>query len=84
MTTLAEACGPEPHWGMPALTITVIGALSAQSGDVRWALKVEKPKTTASGRKGKSTVILNLVDDVETSVPQLLRNLADVWELELP
>ena len=84
---LSAACGPLPSGGEFAsdsyqgnLRITVQGGLSFTSG-MRWVLAVEKPTVTASGRKGKPKKVVNLVGDADETVPDLLRQLADMWEI---
>ena len=83
MTTLAAECG-DVGWRDNILMIRVAGELNARTGVVQWALRVERPTETKSGRAGKPVQLVTLVDEPTASVPDLLRILADIWELELP
>jgi hypothetical protein len=82
--TLAEAIPAHPGWESDVLTIEVEGAMNWTTGKCEWALLVTKPTKTPSGRKGKPTRVISLVKDTDSSVPDLLRELADIWEVELP
>lgn len=84
---LAAECGPLPSGGDLAsgeyhgnLIITVIGSLSFTSG-IAWAVRVEKPTTTATGRKGKPRSVMLLRANPDENVPDLLRHLAAMWEV---
>ena len=84
---LAAECGPLPSGGDLAesaydgnLRLTVKGVLS-WTGPMKWGISVEKPTITKSGRKGKPERVVLLVANEGEGVPDLLRQLAQMWEL---
>lgn len=87
---LAEACGPMPsgtdlagYNGYSAnLTIEVTASLFLTGPrDIAWSVVVEKPTITKSGRKGKPQKVLTLVANEGEGVPDLLRQLAVMWDM---
>ena len=86
---LAEECGPLPsgtdlagYNGYTAnLTIEVTASLFLSGKPMAWTLVVEKPTITKSGRKGKPKKVLSLCANEGESVPDLLRQLAAMWDI---
>jgi hypothetical protein len=53
----------------------------SDTSEDKWAVRVELPRTTASGRKGKPDHVLTLLN---TSVAAVLRDLAVVFDVDGP
>lgn len=89
---LQTICGPLPGGADLAgydgyrgnLRITVEGLLSFADGDIRWAIRVEKPTVTNTGKAGKPKQVLLLTDVTGTPPQVLLRQLANLWEQNTP
>lgn len=70
---------PEQDWAGPGLTIRLEWRLRWSSeGGGAWAAVIEEPRKTASGRAGKPTHVLTLVND--ESPHALLREVADLLD----
>lgn len=69
---------PAPDWGGPGLTIRLEWRLRWGAGAGAWAAVIEEPRKTASGRAGKPTHVLTLVND--ESPHALLREVADLLD----
>lgn len=83
MTDLARSLRgkPAPEWDGPGLTIRLEWRLRWTGGGC-WAAVIEEPRTTASGRAGKPTRLLTLVND--ESPHALLRQVADLLDPDGP
>jgi hypothetical protein len=85
---LEAECGPLPSGGDLAgyggytgnLVLTVEGVLN-WTGPMAWGVRIEKPTITATGRKGKPRKVFLLVANEGQTVPDLLRQIAHMWEL---
>ncbi len=60
------------------LRITIAPCLSFRNPDVRFALRIARERTTSSGRPGKPTPIVILVNQPEETPADMLRTLADL------
>lgn len=65
---------------VPGLRITLEPALSFTNRAIRYGLRIERERTTSTGRPGKPTPIVMLVNNPDESPADMLRTLADVLE----
>jgi hypothetical protein len=70
----------ETDYAGEGLRITVERAISFADPTIRHALRIERERTTASGRQGKPTPILCLVNHADQTPADMLRMLADLIE----
>ncbi len=82
MSELELLCGAahdiETDHRAEGLRITLERALSLSNADVRFALRIERERTTASGRPGKPTPIVVIVNQPDQTPADMLRTLADL------
>jgi hypothetical protein len=82
---LAKSCGEMPGGADVAngtnvgLVIEIEGVLSFGDG-MHWGLRITKPTYSPTGRKRKSVPIILLVANPGQTMPDLLREVARLWE----
>lgn len=62
------------------LRLTIERTISFSDPSIRWGLRVERERLTASGRQGKPESIVLLVNNPDERPSHMLRMLADVLE----
>jgi hypothetical protein len=71
-----------PGFRVDGVRITVERAGSFSNPAVKFGLRIERERTTPSGRQGKPTPILLLVNEADQTPADMLRMLADLIEQE--
>lgn len=71
------------NYGAEGLRLTLERTVSFSDPDVHYGVRIERERTLPSGRQGKPTLIVLLINNPDETPAGMLRQLADLFESPL-